>query len=356
MILIRNKSNRIGEEREFYDTESVSCKVNGPLALVLRISRIIGVAHLRFVPLNKAYRVSLCPYCVFHLYIYLACILLVAVIAYVHDYYVDDPKRSIRTLLGLSDLFIKFDFVLSNAVVIVTVFDMRNRMKRLIIICSKSPYEEDEASASPSEEHLLTAFALYDISDSIIYVVKDELDYGPKSNGVMSAHTMSRRLFHAYLLICNTVVEINREEGTMVLLILTNTALDIMNSLYIMASAITLSVESLLKFLSIETNTILWFIYQISNLFLWMEPCHRTQDKFQAILNTVSKLMCTPSRVKLPVLFNFYEFQIPKFRPHGICDFTRSILATILGVMATFLIIIRQFNIKDKIYSEEPLE
>nr|XP_026488995.1 uncharacterized protein LOC113395588 [Vanessa tameamea] len=166
-----------------------------------------------------------------------------------------------------------------------------------------------------------------------------------------SAQVLTHRLFSAYLTICTTVVEFNGEEGTIVLLIYIYTVFDIMNSFFIMASS--LSVQSIYMFLQSEYITMMWLIYQIAIVILWVEACQRTEEEFQKILNTVSKLMCTPSRLKLPALFDFYEFQMPKFCPHGIFDFTRSITIAVFGFMTTFLVIVKQFNIKDKIYSED---
>ncbi|XP_046963674.1 uncharacterized protein LOC124533300 isoform X2 [Vanessa cardui] len=84
-----------------------------------------------------------------------------------------------------------------------------------------------------------------------------------------------------------------------------------------------------------------------------VEHCHKTQEEFQTTQNHVSHLMCASAdREFKHELSRFYDQVVddtPAFSPLGICVLTRQLLVGIIGGIATFLAIVLQFHVIDRV-------
>ncbi|XP_047538400.1 uncharacterized protein LOC125071990 [Vanessa atalanta] len=175
-----------------------------------------------------------------------------------------------------------------------------------------------------------------------------------KTKNISNAHVTIRRLYRAYVSICEVLRNICDGEGALVAIVLLSKITECTDSFNHVISIIYASLDdwSYRKFVNLGLPLI-WAFFKGALIVLMVEQCHKTQEEFQTAQIHVSHLMCASSdrefKDELSRFYNHVADEIPSFSPLGICVFTRQLLVGIIGGIATFLAIVLQFRLIDSV-------
>ncbi|XP_046964347.1 uncharacterized protein LOC124533204 [Vanessa cardui] len=175
-----------------------------------------------------------------------------------------------------------------------------------------------------------------------------------KTKNIANAHTTIRRLYRAHVSICEVVRSIDEGEGALVAILLLSKILECTDNFYnfMSISYAFLGDWTNRKFVNLGV-TLIWASIKGALIVLMVEHCHKTQEEFQTTQNHVSHLMCASAdREFKHELSRFYDQVVndtPAFSPLGICVLTRQLLVGIIGGIVTFLAIVLQFHVIDRV-------
>ncbi|XP_053617380.1 uncharacterized protein LOC128679281 [Plodia interpunctella] len=156
-------------------------------------------------------------------------------------------------------------------------------------------------------------------------------------------HETLRAITHSYLDICKLIEDVNRTFGTVILVLLLTSLVQLVTMGYY--AFMTIYSKRMLKM------QLVWCLRHLLTILLLTEPCHWTYQEMMRTRHLTEQLTCGTATVMGPfaAMLNkfFYCLCLNKtsFSPLGVCTLTRSISAAILGSMITYLVIVIQFNL-----------
>ncbi|XP_046964220.1 gustatory receptor for bitter taste 66a-like [Vanessa cardui] len=163
-----------------------------------------------------------------------------------------------------------------------------------------------------------------------------------------------QRLCCANVSICEVVRSIDEGEGALVAALLLSLIISCMDSYHIIIKILYTSLDewSYDKTFKFALFIVL-ALYEVVQIIFMAEPCHRTQEEFEAARILVSQLMCAPAekefRDELSHYSNHFVENPPAFSPLGLFVLGRQFVIAVIGGIVTFLVIILQFNLTDTI-------
>ncbi|XP_041972558.1 gustatory receptor for sugar taste 43a-like [Aricia agestis] len=154
-----------------------------------------------------------------------------------------------------------------------------------------------------------------------------------------------RRLAVLHGALCDVVHNIDRSYGLPLVVILMSTLLHLIVTPYFLIMEIILSTHRL-HFLVLQ---FLWCATHIIRMVVVVEPCHYTITEGKRTEELVCRLMAsTPSTGMLPSRLEIFSRQLMlqsvSYSPMGICTLDRPLIASVLGAVTTYLVILIQFQ------------
>ncbi|XP_028175089.1 gustatory receptor for sugar taste 43a-like [Ostrinia furnacalis] len=303
----------------------VECSMSGSLALAFRMSQIVGIAPVKFERQRDGSRVSvsraMIVWCLFYVTMWIDAIYLYA--GYYYAYII---------LLILVTQFI------------ICVLEIYRTMKSLNDILEGvsqihkyyQPYNEVFVVPNKSVNQVIDSLAA--VSDNVYLDAKSAPKTLPET---------IRLLALMYGSACDAVEQLNCCFAPELLALVASFLLHLVVTPYNFIDNITGGAVNY-GLLVMQT---LWCIIHFSCTVGLAEPCHITQIEIKRTNRLVSYLMLqsTDELVK-PELDNFGKFLYlnnTEYSPMGICVLTRSLVASIIGSVATYLVIIIQFQESD---------
>ncbi|XP_037292799.1 gustatory receptor for sugar taste 43a-like [Manduca sexta] len=173
--------------------------------------------------------------------------------------------------------------------------------------------------------------------------------YHVTSVGESDAQTI-RHLCLSYGAVCKIIKEIDKSYGTVLLLLLGMMFLHLIVTLYYIINDI-IGIDST-GYDKFETFTkpilqAIWCTFHTWNLFMIIEPSHKTHEEVERTRELISQFMCTlplqmsePLQMELEVFGKRLLLDCVAYSPHQVLTLTRSLVVTIFGSMTTYLVVI----------------
>ncbi|XP_061710383.1 gustatory and pheromone receptor 39a-like isoform X2 [Cydia pomonella] len=190
------------------------------------------------------------------------------------------------------------------------------------------------------------------------YVIYSTLTYygGMRKNNVATARRYGHeneyihQLNLSYDAICDTLMQLDKNNGPFLLcsFILLCMLLLITPYNLIAVSLYTNSNDELKRYMSIGVQ-LNWCLLHLSRLVVLVEPCHWLQKQMERTGRVLNKLVCHADRCDLsrmtldPFLLQTQMYNCT-LAPCGVFTITRPLLASVLGGVLTYLIIMVQFQ------------
>ncbi|XP_064074447.1 gustatory receptor for sugar taste 43a-like [Vanessa tameamea] len=154
-----------------------------------------------------------------------------------------------------------------------------------------------------------------------------------------------RRLACLHGALCNVVHRIDNSYGLPLIVILISTLLHLIVTPYFLIMEIIVSTHRI-HFLVLQ---FLWCATHIIRMFVVVEPCHYTITEGKRTEELVCRLMTsTPSTGMLPSRLELFSRQLMlqsvSYSPMGMCTLDRPLVASVLGAVTTYLVILIQFQ------------
>ncbi|XP_045454314.1 gustatory receptor for sugar taste 43a-like [Melitaea cinxia] len=154
-----------------------------------------------------------------------------------------------------------------------------------------------------------------------------------------------RRLACLHSALCNVVHRIDNSYGLPLIVILISTLLHLIVTPYFLIMEIIVSTHRI-HFLVLQ---FLWCATHIIRMFVVVEPCHYTITEGKRTEELVCRLMTsTPSTGMLPSRLELFSRQLMlqsiSYSPMGMCTLDRPLIASVLGAVTTYLVILIQFQ------------
>ncbi|XP_030029486.2 gustatory receptor for sugar taste 43a-like [Manduca sexta] len=160
-----------------------------------------------------------------------------------------------------------------------------------------------------------------------------------------------RHLSLSYGAVCEIIKEMNKSYSTVLLLLIGSFLLHLIVTLYYIITNIFFKDIEYCMFEKIITPIlqVVWCAFHTWDLVMVVEPCHRTHEEMERTKELISQFMCTltlkvsdPMQVELELFCRRLMFSQVKYSPHQVCTLTRSLIATVLGSITTYLVVIIQ--------------
>ncbi|CAH2238378.1 jg18024 [Pararge aegeria aegeria] len=154
-----------------------------------------------------------------------------------------------------------------------------------------------------------------------------------------------RRLACLHGALCNVVHRIGNSYGLPLIVILISTLLHLIVTPYFLIMEIIVSAHRI-HFLVLQ---FLWCVTHVLRMFVVVEPCHYTITEGKRTEGLVCRLMTsTPSTGMLPSRLELFSRQLMlqsvSYTPMGMCTLDRPLVASVLGAVTTYLVILIQFQ------------
>ncbi|XP_069356614.1 gustatory receptor for sugar taste 43a-like isoform X3 [Maniola hyperantus] len=154
-----------------------------------------------------------------------------------------------------------------------------------------------------------------------------------------------RRLACLHGALCNVVHRIGNSYGLPLIVILISTLLHLIVTPYFLIMEIIVSSHRI-HFLVLQ---FLWCVTHVLRMFVVVEPCHYTITEGKRTEALVCRLMTsTPSTGMLPSRLELFSRQLMlqsiSYTPLGMCTLDRPLVASVLGAVTTYLVILIQFQ------------
>ncbi|CAK1590469.1 unnamed protein product [Parnassius mnemosyne] len=154
-----------------------------------------------------------------------------------------------------------------------------------------------------------------------------------------------RRLACLHGALCDVVQDLDQSYGLPLILILISTLLHLIVTPYFLIMEIIVSTNRI-HFLVLQ---FLWCATHMLRMFVVVEPCHYTIVEGKRTEDLVSRLMRTaPSNGSLPSRLEVFSRQLMlqsiAYSPMGMCTLDRPLVASVLGAVTTYLVILIQFQ------------
>ncbi|CAG9559316.1 unnamed protein product [Danaus chrysippus] len=154
-----------------------------------------------------------------------------------------------------------------------------------------------------------------------------------------------RRLASLHGSLCNVVHRIDNSYGLPLIVILISTLLHLIVTPYFLIMEIIVSAHRI-HFLVLQ---FLWCMTHLIRMFVVVEPCHYTITESRRTEVLVCRLMTsTPSTGMLPSRLELFSRQLMlqsiSYTPMGMCTLDRPLVASVLGAVTTYLVILIQFQ------------
>ncbi|NP_001091791.1 candidate olfactory receptor [Bombyx mori] len=250
---------------------------------------------------------------------------------------------------------LEMQFVLIAALALSSLKLVNNGLRTLL---HQSGIESLTEIPNSNEQHTANAIlpqppkkSVNNSIDTLAFVVTKRSVRFPTA-GWMDQRTI-RRLALSYGSICEVVRQIDNNNGIIVLLLLASFLLHlVVTPYYLIISFVTESPHTgFEKVLNPILQTV-WCLYHTFGLVMIIEPCHRTHEEMETTRELVSRVMCSadprdPISIELEMFFRQLVLNKASYAPLKVCTLTRSLVATILGSITTYLIVIVQLEIKN---------
>ncbi|XP_013141682.1 PREDICTED: gustatory receptor for sugar taste 43a-like [Papilio polytes] len=154
-----------------------------------------------------------------------------------------------------------------------------------------------------------------------------------------------RRLACLHGALCDVVHALDRSYGLPLILILISTLLHLIVTPYFLIMEIIVSTNRI-HFLVLQ---FLWCATHMLRMFVVVEPCHYTIAEGKRTEGLVCQLMrSAPSNGSLPSRLEVFARQLMlqsvTYSPMGMCTLDRPLVASVLGAVTTYLVILIQFQ------------
>ncbi|XP_073948593.1 gustatory receptor for sugar taste 43a-like [Choristoneura fumiferana] len=154
-----------------------------------------------------------------------------------------------------------------------------------------------------------------------------------------------RRLAALHGALCEVVQRIDRSYGLPLIVILLSTLLHLIVTPYFLIMEIIVSTNRI-HFLVLQ---FLWCVTHMLRMFVVVEPCHYTVTEGKKTEELVCQLMTyAPSGGALPSRLELFSRQLMlrsvTYSPLGMCTLDRPLVASVIGAVTTYLVILIQFQ------------
>nr|WCC57769.1 gustatory receptor 4 [Papilio glaucus] len=378
--------------------------VRGPLALVLQVSRFLGVAPLRWERQGNGYYIRNSSFMSHYSRILLMIMSnglftdILSAIGLILDMFNFGTKKAVR-VHTMSSLFIWLvDFVLVLIVTGLGVYQGPYRMTRLMQYLKnieKVNIRLKNVPGLPTDRWLTIGIVVITIGLYLLmgldfgYYILDAIAHGKEmivvyiygcqyfkygmalflhlqialvifqaKSGLQTINDRLRELVSlreiadCYVTICNVVSDINKENGILLIVMYVSFVSYLVISNYYLIAAMCSPIGFMRNF-NIALQFI-WCIYHSMKIFLLIEPCHRTHeqmDETRVLASQLTYRMTRPGQ-PLPAELETFQKQLilynPTYSPLSICTLNRSQIAAIVAGVTTYLLIIVQQRLIDE--------
>ncbi|XP_073948597.1 uncharacterized protein isoform X2 [Choristoneura fumiferana] len=376
---LQEKKTEVETPSNFTADSEPGCVVSGPTAAVLRASRVLGAAPLRVARAHAAWRVSPSPTLAVLQRLLITACNIVMLVALGLDF-TQDPNCRIRggdstlkAVIWIVDMFLVM--LIAN----LTVYMGPCRMVNLINVLNQLLQINFELKINPpsAKSDTMKSFAiicylvwstgiqLLDIYNLMVTAVKD--------NKMWPIMCMYFTYYYSNVVGVAMVLQWNcTARGTHAAAAAINQQLRQLRYVNLEPKPkaveelfrVSHSVSSLVDALSVHRNTVddddvvvlvvamqvNWSMFHMINLILIVEPCHWTQEERDHTGHLLSQLTVylAPKCERISKELDQFAKQVTldnaQFRPLGIHTLARPLVATILGGVTTYLVIIMQFQ------------
>ncbi|XP_059054024.1 uncharacterized protein LOC131848245 [Achroia grisella] len=359
------------------------CIVSDATALVLCVSRIAGIAPLRFRRHRDGWLISVSPFAFVYSIIITSIIVSMGIAGLILDLEVD-PSRSLRARSPTRRMLWIADFTVVILTMLVGVIGGPLRMNDMIRYLNqtnkiKMSIDNIQPVILKRRKHVILtllsiiAFGLILIGEyymaynlaiqfgtdlfsavealneplsSLLNIAESKQNYISFTQKPRRHCETVRHLALSYIKLCLVVKEVNKCHAVTVLLMFCNNLTHlIIAPYYLLLTLFTPSPNPAL--LLVEMS---WCVAHIISLLMVVEPCHWTQEEASRTQTLVSRLTARlagtdPSlATELTKFFKHLILNKIIYSPLGICQLTRSLCASITGSLTTYLVILLQFQ------------
>ncbi|KAG6455319.1 hypothetical protein O3G_MSEX009161 [Manduca sexta] len=154
-----------------------------------------------------------------------------------------------------------------------------------------------------------------------------------------------RRLAVLYGTLCEVVHSIDDSYGLPLIVIIISTLLHLIITPYFLIMELIVSTNRI-HFLVLQ---FLWCGTHMLRMFVLVEPCHYTANEGKRTESLICRLMTsTPSNGVLPSRLELFSRQLMlqsvNYSPMGMCTLDRPLVASVIGAVTTYLVILIQFQ------------
>ncbi|KAG6464348.1 gustatory receptor for sugar taste 43a [Manduca sexta] len=154
-----------------------------------------------------------------------------------------------------------------------------------------------------------------------------------------------RRLAVLYGTLCEVVHSIDDSYGLPLIVIIISTLLHLIITPYFLIMELIVSTNRI-HFLVLQ---FLWCGTHMLRMFVLVEPCHYTANEGKRTEGLICRLMTsTPSNGVLPSRLELFSRQLMlqsvNYSPMGMCTLDRPLVASVIGAVTTYLVILIQFQ------------
>ncbi|XP_075984119.1 uncharacterized protein LOC142981866 [Anticarsia gemmatalis] len=360
------------------------CTVSGPLSFILFISKIIGVAPLKFEKVRNRYRIRVCKIHSWHGQVISIIYMSLSLVALAADLTID-TKTSFKTTGNGNQVVWISDVVIVGAVVITGTFTRMTRMKNMIdciarartihielnsfhrppvsgerntwimvmgaILLGTFTVFADYASASCFEPIYRKTVVTKKISrnnlfNKITNKTNGVSDSMKMNGGVKLSPTSLRRMTSLYCSLCDIIRQLNDSNGLLLVILLLSILLHMVITPYHMIVGLfhaSLADQSR----SIELQ-VPWAMFHFSKLLLVVEPGHLTHEQMDLTRNLVNQMLryTSPDDVAITSELKLFRKHIVlnqlTYCPMQLFTLNRTLISAIMGSITTYLVVVVQ--------------
>ncbi|XP_060806650.1 gustatory receptor for sugar taste 43a [Amyelois transitella] len=196
---------------------------------------------------------------------------------------------------------------------------------------------------APADSRASVSLLMESLPERDAVIIKKAVNGEPRL--LMSPSDAVHRLSLLHGSLCDVVHCIDENYGIPLVVVLISTLLHLIVTPYFLIMEIIVSTHRL-HFLVLQ---FLWCVTHMMRLIVVVEPCHYTIYEGRRTENLVCRLlMASPLTSSLPSRLELFSRQLMLqttcYAPMGMCTLDRPLIASILGAVTTYLVILIQFQ------------
>ncbi|CAH3977665.1 unnamed protein product [Pieris brassicae] len=321
-----------------------SCVVNGSFRFLLTLSRLFGLAPIRFYPVEDGFRIELMKssYYEYIFIVFLDSIHFTSLFFYIISSEITEDIHVISLVLRILDWIAQTMFL--NIAILSSKVAVFARYFLIITIQVAQNLIELKSSFIKFEIHKYMETIKFELMDIIVDIKSDKKPKPPMCDICISVGALSK----AFVSTCNTFFKYNTKDNVLAVILSLMFTVNLVGTVYNFAVTFTSAdyeyeiMQSCLEFT--------WMIFHIFRAILYVEASYQMRKEVDIIrhqLGQLSELVtsdgkATPSEVdifQLVVLGNY-----PETNPMGFFTVSRELLIPILSTFFTYGIFMIQIS------------